>query len=52
VGHVKSHFGLFGDSVTVDPFGDSGNLTQYRCMLCAECTIGLDIILDGPDGTP
>jgi hypothetical protein len=26
VGHVESHFGLFGDSVTVDPFGDSGKL--------------------------
>jgi hypothetical protein len=26
VGHVKSHFGLFGDSVSVSPFGDSANL--------------------------
>jgi hypothetical protein len=26
VGHVESHFGLFGDSVTVGPFGDSGKL--------------------------
>jgi hypothetical protein len=26
VGRVESHFGLFGDSVTVSPFGDSGNL--------------------------
>jgi hypothetical protein len=26
VGHVESHFGPFGDSVTVGPFGYSGNL--------------------------
>jgi hypothetical protein len=26
VGHVESYFGPFGDSVTVGPFGDSGNL--------------------------
>ena len=23
-------------------------LTQDRCMVCAECTIGLEIILDAP----
>jgi hypothetical protein len=22
------------------------------CNVCAECTIGLEIILDAPDGTP
>jgi hypothetical protein len=27
-------------------------LTQNRCTVCAECTIGLEIILDTPDGTP
>jgi hypothetical protein len=27
-------------------------LTQDRCMVCAEHTIGLEIILDAPDGTP
>jgi hypothetical protein len=26
-------------------------LTQDRCMVCAERTIGLEIILDAPDGT-
>ena len=26
-------------------------LTQYRCMVCAERTIGLEIILDARDGT-
>jgi hypothetical protein len=24
---------------------------QYRCMVCAERTIGLEIVLDAPDGT-
>jgi hypothetical protein len=27
-------------------------LTQDRCMVCAERTVVLDIILDAPDGTP
>jgi hypothetical protein len=27
-------------------------LTQDRCTVCAECTIGSKIILDAPDGTP
>ena len=27
-------------------------LTQDRCTVCVERTIGLEIILDGPDGTP
>jgi hypothetical protein len=27
-------------------------LTQDSCMVCAERTIGLEIILDAPDGTP
>ena len=27
-------------------------LVQYRCTVCAECTIGLEIILDALDGTP
>jgi hypothetical protein len=27
-------------------------LTQDWSMVCAECTIGLKIILDAPDGTP
>ena len=28
------------------------SLTQDRCMVCAERTIGSEIILDEPDGTP
>jgi hypothetical protein len=27
-------------------------LTQDSCTVCTECTIGLEIILDAPDGTP
>ena len=27
-------------------------LTQVRCTVCVEHTIGSEIVLDGPDGTP
>jgi hypothetical protein len=27
-------------------------LTQDRCTVCAECSIGSEIDLDAPDGTP
>jgi hypothetical protein len=27
-------------------------LVHDRCTVCAECTKGLEIILDTPDGTP
>ena len=27
-------------------------LTQDKCMMCAEYTIGSEIVLDAPDGTP
>jgi hypothetical protein len=27
-------------------------LTQDRCMVYADCTIGLTIVLDAPDETP
>ena len=40
---VEAHFG---------PFGDSANLDVDRCMVCAEHTIGLEIILGALDGTP
>jgi hypothetical protein len=43
VGHVESHFG---------PLGEVLVSVQDRCTICAECTIGLEIILDAPDGTP
>jgi hypothetical protein len=42
VGHVKSRFG---------PFGDSVNVSADKCMVCAKHTIGSEIILDAPDGT-
>ena len=40
---VEAHFGTFGDSVI---------LTQDRCTVCVERTIGSEIVLDAPDGTP
>jgi hypothetical protein len=27
-------------------------LMQDRCTVCTKCTMGSDIILDAPDGTP
>jgi hypothetical protein len=38
---LDARFGLFGDSANLD-----------RCMVHAKCTIGLEIVLDAPDGTP
>jgi hypothetical protein len=43
VGHVESPFG---------PFGEVLLLVQDRCTVWAKCTIGSEIILDTPDGTP
>jgi hypothetical protein len=43
VGHVKSCFGPFGDTV--------GNV-QDRCIVCDKHTIGPEIVLDAPDSTP
>ena len=43
VGHVEFHLGPFGDSVVS---------MQDRRTVCAKCTIGSEIILDAPDGTP
>ena len=40
---VKARFG---------PSGDSVNLDTDRCTVCAKCTIGSEIVLDAPDGTP
>ena len=34
------------------PFGDSANLDVDRCTVCAEHTIGSEIVLDALDGTP
>jgi hypothetical protein len=40
---VEARFGLFGDSA---------NLDANRFTVCTELTIGLEIMLDAPDGTP
>ena len=40
---VQAHFG---------PFRDCANLDADKCMVCAERSIGSEIILDAPDGTP
>ena len=34
------------------PFGEVVILTQDRCTVSGERTIGSEIILDAPDGTP
>ena len=34
------------------PFGDHVIFMQYRCTVCTERTMGSEIILDAPDGTP
>ena len=41
--HVEARFGPFGDSASLDIDG---------CTVCAERTIGLEIVLDMPNGTP
>ena len=47
---------LLGDEAEVQarfgPFRDSANLEADRCTVCAERTIGSEIILDALDGTP
>ena len=40
---LEARFGL-SDMVLI--------LTQERCMVCVKRTIGLQIILDAPNGTP
>ena len=40
---VEDRFGLFGDRLI---------LTQDRCMVCAEHTIGLENVSDARVGTP
>jgi hypothetical protein len=41
--HIESYF---------IPFGDTNNLDARRYTVCAKHTIGLEIVLDTPDGTP
>jgi len=40
---VEARFGL-SDIVLI--------LTQDRCTVCVKCTIGSEIVLDAPTGTP
>jgi hypothetical protein len=47
---------LIGDEAQVEaclsPFGDSANRDEDRCTVCAKRTIGSEIILNAPDGSP
>jgi hypothetical protein len=43
VAHVESRFGTFSMVLVSE---------QDRCTACAKRTIGSEIILDAPDGTP
>ena len=40
---VEARFGLL-DIVLI--------FTQDRCTVCVKCTIGSEVVLDAPDGTP
>jgi hypothetical protein len=46
---------LLGDEAQVDAWFSLFDivliLTQDRCMVCAECTKGSEIVLDAPDGS-
>jgi hypothetical protein len=46
---------LRGDEAEVEPLSVRLEivliLTQQRCLVCAEHTIGSEIVLDAPDGT-
>jgi hypothetical protein len=44
VGHVESHLDPIIETVLAS--------VQDRCSVCAKRTIGSEIILDTPDGTP
>jgi hypothetical protein len=43
VGHVESRFG---------PFGDSFGVGARYLQVCAKHTVGSEIVLDAPNGTP
>jgi hypothetical protein len=43
VSHVESRYSLFGLVLV---------LVQDSCTVCAKRTIGSEILLDAPDGTP
>ena len=41
--HIESRFCPVGDSIVS---------VQDSCMVCAQCTIGSEIVVEVPDGTP
>jgi hypothetical protein len=43
VGQVEAQFGLLGDGV---------NLSLGWCMVCAKCTMGIEIFLAASNGLP
>jgi hypothetical protein len=47
---------LLGDVAQVearfDPFGDSATLDARLVQVCVKHTVGLEIVLEAPDGTP
>jgi hypothetical protein len=47
--------GLLGDEAQVEarfgPFGDSTTLDDW-CTVCVKRTVGSEIVLEAPDGTP
>jgi hypothetical protein len=54
---VESHFNSFGDTVSISARQMHGLeivliLTQNNCKVCAKHSIGSEIFLDAPDGSP
>jgi hypothetical protein len=47
---------LLGDVAQVEarfgPFGDSATLDARLVQVCVKHTVGLEIVLEAPDGTP
>jgi hypothetical protein len=52
MGHVESHVVLLETLLVSVHFEIVLILTQDRCTVCAEHTIGSGIILDAPNATP
>jgi hypothetical protein len=51
VGHVESRFDPFGDGVSARLETVLVSV-QDRCTVCPKHTIGSEIVLDAPNGTP
>jgi hypothetical protein len=50
---VEPRFSPFGDSVSVsERLVHELRQTYHKLIVCVERVIGLEIILDAPDGTP